>query len=69
MMTNYLRASKSVHVSFIQEVINRLCDHEEWECVCSLVERVHFLTEGYKEKDPRHPGTRMREIMKHFPAQ
>ena len=30
----------------------------------ALGERVFFLTEGYKEKDQRHPGTRMEQILK-----
>ena len=30
-----------------------------------LMERVHFLDEGYKEKDTRSPGQRLREILCH----
>lgn len=32
--------------------------------VDGMGERIYFLTEGYKEKDQRHPGTRMDRILK-----
>ena len=30
----------------------------------AIGERIYFLTEGYAEKDPRHPGTRLEAILK-----
>jgi hypothetical protein len=33
----------------------------------AIGERVYFLTEGYAEKDHRHPGTRLADILAHSP--
>lgn len=30
----------------------------------AIGERVYFITEGFREKDPRHPGTRLEAILK-----
>jgi len=53
------------HISAANELILQMAD--AGSNTDEMGERIYFLTEGYKERDTRHPGTRLAEILKSIP--
>jgi hypothetical protein len=61
---DYLRATKSVHVPFIQTVALRLDQAREEDKVDYLVERIYQLTEGWKYPPEQSIKERFKNIIK-----
>lgn len=58
----YEKAMKSVHIPFIQEATVLLSNAGYTQETDDLVERIWWLTEGYKEH--QSPQERIRKVMK-----